>query len=94
MVRKVFCQFLNKEAEGLESPPTSGELGTRIYENISADAWTQWLDRLTTIINENQLSTADPGAHAVIEQHMLGFLFKEGDAGQLPEGFQAAGGKK
>lgn len=94
MARIVFCQVLKAEAEGLESPPYPGELGQRIYENISSEGWTQWLQRLTTIINENQLSTADPRNIEVIEQHMLGFLFGEGDMGQLPQGFVQAGGKK
>jgi len=94
MSHMVFCQVLKREAEGLESPPYPGELGRRIYENVSAEGWKQWLERLTTIINENQLSTADPGSLDVIEQHMIGFLFGEGEMGQLPPGFTAAGGKK
>ena len=67
---------------------------SRIYENVSKEGWKQWLERLTTIINENGLSTADPASIKVIEQHMLGFLFNEGDMGQLPPGFQRGGGKK
>ena len=94
MGRIVFCQVLKAEAEGLEAPPYPGDLGQRIYENISSEGWNQWLQRLTTIINENQLSTADPRNVEVIEQHMLGFLFEEGELGQLPQGFQQAGGKK
>lgn len=94
MSRIVFCQHLNKEAEGLASVPMPGELGSRIYENISQEGWTKWLERLTSIINENGLNTADPAALEIIEQHMLGFLFKEGEQGQLPDGFQAQGGKK
>lgn len=93
MSRMVFCQHLNKEAEGLDSVPMPGELGQRIYANISAEGWTKWLERLTSIINENQLNTADPASIQVIEQHMTGFLFKEGAMGNLPEGFQAKGGK-
>jgi len=89
----VFCQHLNKEAEGLESVPMPGDLGIRIYENISYEGWTKWLERLTSIINENQLNTADPASIQIIEQHMIGFLFKEGAMGSLPEGFQAKGGK-
>ena len=93
MSRMVFCQHLNKEAEGLESVPMPGDLGIRIYENISYEGWTKWLERLTSIINENGLNTADPAAIQIIEQHMVGFLFKEGEMGSLPEGFQAKGGK-
>lgn len=90
----VFCQHLNKEAEGLEFVPMPGDLGLRIFENISQEGWTKWLERLTSIINENQLNTADPAAIQIIEQHMIGFLFNEGELGQLPAGFQAQGGKK
>jgi len=94
MSRTVFCQVLQSEAPGLDTPPYPGELGERIYNDISAEGWKQWLDRLTIIINENGLNTADPGSMQVIEQHMLGFLFKEGDQGQLPSGFQPPGAKK
>ncbi|VAW94644.1 FIG001341: Probable Fe(2+)-trafficking protein YggX [hydrothermal vent metagenome] len=93
-MRMVNCVVLKKEAEGLDAPPYPGELGERIYENVSRQGWLDWLNRLTMIINENQLSTADPGNLAVIEQHMLGFLFGEGEMGGTPEGFSAPGGKK
>ena len=94
MSRLVFCAVLKREAEGLERSPHPGELGQRVYENISKEAWGQWLQRLTTIINENQLSTADMDSIRVIEQHMRGFLFGEGGGGALPQGFKAPGSKK
>ncbi len=94
MTRNVECIVLNREAEGLDNPPHPGEIGQRIYDSVSKEGWNQWLERLTMIINENGLSTADPQSIDVIEKHMLGFLFKEGELGQMPEGFQAAGGKK
>lgn len=94
MSRVVFCQLLKKEAPGLESVPYPGELGERIYENISQEAWNQWLQQLTMIINENRLSTADPASIGIIEQHMVGFLFKEGSGGGMPEGFVPPGAKK
>lgn len=94
MTRLVECVVLKREAEGLESPPHPGELGQRIYENVSREGWTQWLERLTMIINENGLSTADPESLELIEKHMLGFLFKEGEMGQIPEGFSPPGAKK
>lgn len=93
-MRMVMCQVLKTEAEGLDAPPYPGEIGIRIYENISKQGWLDWLTRLTTIINENGLSTADPANLEIIEQHMMGFLFDEGSMGQLPPGFQAGGGKK
>ena len=93
-MRMVICKVLKREAEGLETPPYPGEIGQRIYDEVSQQGWLDWLNRLTTIINENALSTADPANLDVIEQHMMGFLFGEGGMGQAPEGFQAAGGKK
>lgn len=94
MSRMVFCKVLKKEAPGLETHTYPGEIGERIFNEISDEGWKQWLERLTTIINENGLNTADPDSIKVIEQHMLGFLFEEGDMGQLPDGFKPQGGKK
>ncbi len=87
MTRMVNCPVLKREAEGLEAPPHPGELGQRVYENVSAEAWTQWLERLVAIINENGINTADPESIETIEKHMVGFLFGEGDMGDLPAGF-------
>ena len=86
--------ILKREAEGLDEPPHPGTLGLRIYENVSREGWQQWLQRLTMIMNENGLSTADPETVSVLEQHMLGFLFGEGDLGGLPAGFVPQGQKK
>ncbi len=93
MVRMVECVVLKREAEGLDEPPHPGEIGRRIYESVSQEGWTTWLQRLQMIINENQLNSSDPRSVEVIEQHMLGFLFDEGDLGGLPQGFQG-GAKK
>jgi len=92
MARMVTCVVLKREAEGLEFNPHPGELGQRIYENVSAEGWKQWLERLTTIMNENGLSTADPRSLTIIEQHMLGFFFDEGEGGGTPAGFNPGGG--
>lgn len=94
MPRTVHCVVLKTEAAGLERPPHPGSLGQRIYDNVSREGWKQWLERLTMIINENQLSTADSKSVELIERHMAGFLFGEGDYGSLPQGFRAAGAKK
>jgi len=94
MARMVNCVVLKREAEGLDAPPHPGELGQRIYENVSKEGWKQWLDRLTMIINENGLSTADPGTVEIIERHMRGFLFGEGDLGGTPQGFRPPSRKK
>jgi len=94
MSRMVFCKVLKQEAPGLDAPPYPGDIGQRIFQDISAEGWKKWLERLTTIINENGLNTADQGSIKVIESHMMGFLFEEGDQGQLPPGFAPQGGKK
>ena len=93
MARMVDCVVLKREAEGLAEPPHPGEIGRRIYESVSKEGWTSWLQRLQMIINENQLNSSDPRSVEIIEQHMLGFLFDEGDLGGLPQGFQG-GAKK
>ena len=79
--------ILQRKAEGLDFPPHTGVLGQRIYENVSREVWNRWLAHLTILINDNGLSTADPASIAVIEQHMLGFLFSEGEFGKLPAGY-------
>ena len=73
MANTVQCVVLKVEAEAMDSPPHPGDLGVRIYENVSKEGWKQWLERLTTIINENGLNTADPKNLEPIEKHMLGF---------------------
>jgi len=80
---------LGKNAPGLDEVPYPGELGERVYQNISAEAWQNWLERLVMIVNEYQLNSADPKSLTLIEQHMLGYLFNEGDQGSQPEGFIA-----
>ena len=90
----VHCVVLKQDAEALDSPPYPGELGQRVFENVSKGGWVQWLERLTTIINENGLNTSDPKSLELIEKHMEGFFFGEGDYGHLPAGFHAADASK
>jgi len=71
MGRVVQCVVLKREAEGLDAPPHPGSLGERIYENVSREGWQKWLERLTMIINENGLNTADRDSIEQIEKHML-----------------------
>lgn len=83
----IYCQKLQKEAEGLAAPPYPGELGARIYANISKEAWQQWMSHQTLLINENRLSLADPKARAFLAAEMEKFLFGEGSskpAGYIP----------
>ena len=89
MTRTVNCVVLGKNLPGLDEVPYPGELGQRVYENVSAQAWQGWLERLVMIVNEYQLNSADTRALDTIEKHMLGYLFNEGDYGKKPEGFVA-----
>ena len=94
MTRTVNCVVLKKQAEALDEAPHPGELGQRILDNVSKQGWTEWLRRLQLIINENQLNTADPASIEIIETHMRGFLFGDGELGDVPMGFRAPGAKK
>jgi len=87
MTNTVQCVVLKTEAEALDAAPHPGELGERIQANVSKEGWSRWLERLSTIINENGLSTAELENIKLIEAHMKGFFFAEGDMGQLPAGF-------
>jgi Fe-S cluster biosynthesis and repair protein YggX len=72
----VKCIKLGREAEGLDTAPYPGELGKRLYENVSKEAWAQWLRHQTMLINENRLSLADARARKYLaeqlEQHFFG----------------------
>jgi Fe-S cluster biosynthesis and repair protein YggX len=74
----VNCVKLGKEAEGLDRPPYPGELGKRIYEHVSKEAWQQWLRQQTMLINEYRLSPIEPKARKFLEEQMEKFLFGEG----------------
>jgi len=83
--RMVKCALLKKELPGLEEPPWPGELGKRIYENVSQEAWTLWEDRLRMLVNEYRLNLANRQAQEIIEEQMQSFFFGQ-DAG-LPPGY-------
>jgi Fe-S cluster biosynthesis and repair protein YggX len=73
----VQCVKLDKEAEGLDMAPYPGELGQRIFENISKEAWQLWMGQQTILINEHRLNVIDPEHRAFIEGEMKKFLFGE-----------------
>ncbi|MCG1054624.1 oxidative damage protection protein [Mycetohabitans sp. B5] len=78
MARMVHCVKLGKEAEGLDFPPLPGELGKRIFESISKEAWQAWLKQQTMLINENRLNMADPRARQYLLKQTEKFFFGEG----------------
>ena len=87
MSRTVFCTYLQREAEGLERVPYPGELGQRIYANISKEAWQLWLRHQTMLMNEYRLTPIEPKARKFLVEEMEKFLFGAGS--QAPEGYVA-----
>ncbi len=85
MTRMIYCSKLQKEAEGLAQPPIPGDFGSKIYEQISKEAWQMWLNHQTMLINENRLSMIDPKARSFLMLEMEKFLFGEGS--EKPSGF-------
>jgi Fe-S cluster biosynthesis and repair protein YggX len=96
--RLVNCVKLQKEAPGIDAESMQGQvaldmvqsvggeaLRQRIYDEVSWEAWQQWLARLTMIMNETRLNIADPEADEVIREQMEAFFF--GDGGDLPSGY-------
>jgi len=85
MTRMVNCVKLGEQAEGLDKPPYPGELGQRIYDNVSKQAWQQWMGQQTILINEHRINVVDPKGREFLEEQMERFFF--GDGGDTPEGY-------
>jgi Fe-S cluster biosynthesis and repair protein YggX len=75
MSRTIHCRYLDEQAEGLERAPLPGELGQRIYNEISKPAWQKWLAHQTMLINEKRLSPIDPEHRAYLFEQAEAFLF-------------------
>ena len=80
MTRMVQCVLLGVEAEGLDYAPYPGELGQRIFEQVSRQAWQQWVAHQTMLINENRLTPIEPAARKFLEEEMEKFFFSGGSA--------------
>jgi len=85
MTRMVQCILLGREAEGLARVPYPGELGQRIYENVSKEAWQKWLGHQTMLINEYRLVTFEPKARKFLVGEMEKFFFGAGS--KAPGGY-------
>ena len=85
MSRMVHCHMLNQELEGLAFQTWPGELGKRIYENISQQAWAQWMKHQTMLINEHRLSPLNPDHRKYLEGEMEKFFF--GGGSEKPQGY-------
>ena len=86
MARMVNCVKLKKEAEGLDRPTYPGELGKRVYDSVSKEAWQLWLRHQTMLLNEYRLSPVDPKARKFLEEQMDKFFF--GDGGVTPPDYK------
>ena len=78
MVRMVNCLKLGREAEGLDLPPIPGELGKRVFDNVSKEAWQQWVRHQTMLINENRLNLMDARARKYLAEQMERYFFGGG----------------
>jgi Fe-S cluster biosynthesis and repair protein YggX len=87
MSRTVQCIKLGKEAEGLDRPPIKGELGQRVYEQVSKEAWKQWVAHSTMLVNEYRLELGTPEASRIWLAELEKFFFGEGS--RAPEGYVA-----
>ena len=80
MSRTVNCVILGKEAEGLDYAPYPGELGQKIYDSVSKEAWQRWIAHQTMLINEYRLTPIEPEARSFLEKEMEKYFFGEGSA--------------
>jgi Fe-S cluster biosynthesis and repair protein YggX len=87
MPRMVQCVKLGRELPGLDKPPFPGELGQRIYEHVSKQAWETWPAQSTLIINHYGLNMADPESRKLLREQMEEFFF--GSDAKMPEGWIA-----
>jgi Fe-S cluster biosynthesis and repair protein YggX len=85
MARTVQCVYLKREAEGLDFSVYPGELGQRIYENVSKEAFEAWKRHQTMLVNENRLNLADARARQYLARQMEQFFF--GGGAEQPAGF-------
>lgn len=85
----VHCIKLGHEAEGLERAPYPGELGQRIFEQVSKEAWAAWLKHQTMLVNENRLNLAEAHARKYLAQQMEKHFF--GDGAEMPSGYMPPG---
>jgi len=83
--RLVHCKLLKKELPGLTFQTYPGELGKKIFENISQEAWQKWMAHQTILINEHRLSPIEPEHRKFLEGEMDNFLFGEGS--EIPDSF-------
>ena len=85
MTRMVHCTVLKHEAPGLDRQPYPGPLGKRIWEEVSKQAWADWMKQQTMLVNENRLNLADARARQYLARQMEKHFF--GDGAEMPQGY-------
>lgn len=85
MADTVFCKKLKRELPGLAHPPVPGELGRRIQENISAEAWKMFEEHFKMLVNEMRLNLIDPATDEIFRREIERFLFQ--DIEEKPQGY-------
>src|SRR6202050_3158312 len=85
--RMVKCVKLGRDLPGLDRVPWKGEIGQRVYDNVSKDAWKMWVDHSKMLLNEMRLNPMDPNSQKIMEEQMQEFFFGQGS--KLPEGYVA-----
>jgi len=76
VARTIYCTHLNKEADGLDFQTLPGDLGKKVFNNISKEAWGLWMSKQTMLINEQKLNLMNPDDRVLIEKTMVDFLFE------------------
>ena len=89
--RIVHCVKFGRDLPGLDRIPWKGEIGKRVYESVSKDAWKMWLEHSKMVMNEYRLNPLDPNSQKIMEEQMEQFFFGEG--AKLPEGYVPQRGK-
>ncbi len=85
MSKQVFCIKLNQESEGMKAPPFPGELGLKIFNQVSQAAWNMWTAHQTMLINEYRLNLADPKSREFLMNELQNYFF--GNGSEKPQGF-------
>lgn len=93
--RMVRCSKLGKELPGLEKPPFKGDIGQKIYDSVSKQAWSMWKDDMQMkVLNEYRLNMGDPKDYQVMIEQMLAFLnLKEGEVVEVENAQRGREGK-
>ena len=85
MARMVKCVKLGREAEGMKWKPFADEFGQKLYDNVSAEAWRDWIEHSKMLINEYRLDLMSPRAKAILREQCEAYFFGGGGAAPPPD---------